>query len=139
MTDRAFPGCGWIEIFARFHNFIVAPRAVAMKGLLVGQGDQLSSDFKLDLRNFGQELWFGVSSSMTIATDIYFGCSWVFLEQVRRQCSGPIRRPHCFQRRMLRSFGSRLRGMMTFNARYPGALNAAILGDMVDVAELNNS
>jgi hypothetical protein len=36
------------------------------------------------------------------------------------------------------SFGSRLRGMMTFNTRDLGTLNAAILGDMVEVAELNN-
>ena len=76
VTGRTFLG-GWrIEILARFHNLIVATGAVAMKGLLVSQGNQLSADFKLDLRNFRQELRLRVGSSMTIATDSHFGCSW---------------------------------------------------------------
>ena len=84
VTDCTFPGCWRIELFARFHNLIVATGAVPMKGLLVGQRNQLSSDFKLDLRNFRQELRLCFRPRMTIATAIYFGSSWVFLEQVRR-------------------------------------------------------
>ena len=84
MTGRAFLGSRRIQILAGLHYLIVATGAVAMKGLLVVQGNQLSADFKLDLRDFRHKLRFGVSSSMTIATANYFGCSWVFLELVRR-------------------------------------------------------
>ena len=73
-----------IEILPLFHNLVVTTSAVAMERLLVGQGHQFSSDFKLDLRNFRQELRLGVRPRMTIATAIYFGGSRVFLEQVRR-------------------------------------------------------
>ena len=82
VTGCAFPGCWRIKLLARFHNLVVATRAVAMKGLLVCQGNQLSSDFQLDLRDFRQELRFGLGSSMTIATDNYFGRSWVLLKLV---------------------------------------------------------
>ena len=84
MTSRAFFGCWWIESRTRFYDFIVTTGAVAMKGLLVSQRYQLSPDFQLDLWNFRQELRLGVRPRMTIATAIYFGGSWVFLEQVRR-------------------------------------------------------
>jgi hypothetical protein len=47
VTSRTFPGCWGIEILARFHNLIVTTSAVAMERLLVGQGHQFSSDFKL--------------------------------------------------------------------------------------------
>ena len=73
-----------MEIRAGLHNLIVAPGAVAVKGLLIGQGNQLGANFKLDLWNFRQELWFCFGSSMTIATAIYSGCSGVFLKQVNR-------------------------------------------------------
>ena len=39
---------------------------------------------------------------------------------------------------MLGSFGSRLGRMMTFNARHPGALNASILADVIEVTELHH-
>jgi len=39
---------------------------------------------------------------------------------------------------MLRRFGSRLRSMMTFNAFDLAALNAAIFGDVIEMAELHN-
>ena len=84
MTCRTFPGGGRTEILAGFHNLIVATGAVPMKSLLVGQRNQLSSYFKLDCRDFSEELRFGVGSSMTIATGIYFGCRGIFLEQVGR-------------------------------------------------------
>ena len=73
MTRRTFPGRWRIELLAGFHNLVVATGAVAMEGLLVGQGNQLSSDFQLDLRNFRQELRLGFSSSVTIATNITSG------------------------------------------------------------------
>ena len=107
-----------------------------MKGLLVVQGNQLSSDFKFDLGQFGQELWLGVSSSVTIATGNYCRRSRIFLELVRSKSGRPIRGPACLQRGMLRSFGGRLRGMMTFDARDLGALDAAILRCMIEVTEL---
>ena len=53
VTSRTFPG-GWrIELLTRFYYLIVTTCAVPMKGLLVVQRNQLSADFKLDLRNFG--------------------------------------------------------------------------------------
>ena len=84
MARRTLPRCGRTEILARFHNLIVTACAIAMKRLLISQRNQLSADLKLDLRDFRQELRFGVGSSMTIATNIHFGRSWIFLEQVRR-------------------------------------------------------
>ena len=137
VTGRTLPGCGWTEFLVGFHNLIMASGAVAMKGLLIVQGNQLSSDFELDLRDFRQELRFGVRSSMTIATATYFRRSCLFFEKLRGESRRPIRRPGSFQRGMLGSFRSRLRGVMTFNARDLGALNAAILRCMIEVAELH--
>ena len=139
MTRSTFPGRRRIEILARFHDLIVATGAVAMEGLLVGQGNQLSSDFQLDFRNFRQELRLGLSARMTIAASNYFGCGWVFFKLVRSKSTRPVRGPRGFQRGMLGSFGSRLGGMMTFNTCDLAALNTAILGDMVEVAELHHS
>src|SRR6185295_15040819 len=118
------------------HDLIVAASAVAMEGLLVGQGNQLSSDFQLDLRNLRQELRLGLSTSVTIAANNYFGCGWVFFKLVRRKSTRAVHGPPGFQRGVLGSFSSRLRGMVTFNARDLAPLNTAILGDMVQVAEL---
>ena len=71
MTGSAFSGCWRSEILASFHNLIVATGAVAMKGLLIVQGNQLRAYFKLDLRDLRQELRLYVRSSVTIATAIY--------------------------------------------------------------------
>ncbi len=114
--------------------------AGVMERLLVGHDRRFRTTFKLDLRNLGQQLWFGIRPSMTIATDIYDRRIWILLKQLRRQSGGAIRRPSGFVRRMLYSFSSRLSRVVAFNTGdLRSAINAAVLGDVIEVVELNRS
>src|SRR5688500_6276080 len=74
VTRRAFLGRRRIESRAGFCDFVVATCAISMERLLVIQSYQLSADFKLNLRNFGQKLRLLIGASMTITTDNYLCC-----------------------------------------------------------------
>ena len=77
---------------------------------------------------------------MTIAADIYGRRIWILLKQLRRQSSCAISRPGGFVRRMLDSFRCRLRRVVAFNTgELCSAINAAVLGDVIEVVELNRS
>ena len=55
-----------------------------MERLLVIYSYQLSTDFKLNLRNFRQKLRLLIGASMTITTDSYLCCIRVLLKQFGR-------------------------------------------------------
>ena len=64
---------------------------------------------------------------MAITTDCADGV-WIFREQIRRQCGGPIGRPHSLQWRMLRGVCGRLRSVVTLDTGdRSGALSVAVL------------
>ena len=111
-----------------------------MECLLVSHDGRLRSALKLDLRKLRQKFWFRVRFRMTIATVIYDRRIWILLKQVRRQGSCPVCRPHCFVWRMLERLGCRLRRVVTFDTRNRlRPIDAAILGYVIEVVELNRS
>jgi hypothetical protein len=110
-----------------------------MKCLLISHYRRLCAAFKLDLRNIRQKLGLGVCLRMTVSTDSPDRIG-IFLEQLRGQSGRAIRGPGGFVRRMLYSFRSRLGRVVTFNASDRlGPVNAAVLGDVIEVVELNRS
>ncbi len=113
--------------------------AVSMERLLVSHDRRLRTTFKLDLRNLWQQLWLGISPGMAIATGSS-QCIWILFQQFQRQRCGPVRRPHCFVWRMFYSFRCRLRRVVAFNTGdLRSAISAAVLGDVIEVVELDRS
>ena len=130
---------GGRSVRSLLRHLVMTTAAVSMKRLLVSHDRRVRTAFKLDLRNLGQQLWLGISLSMTIATDSS-QCIGIFFKQLRRQSGGAIRRPHCFVRRVLERLGCRLRRVVAFNTgELRSAINAAVLGDVIEVVELNRS
>ena len=84
-----------IKVLIRFHNLVMAPRAVAMESLLIIERNDLRADFKFDLRNLRQQLRFGIGACMTVATESADGVR-IFRHKFSTQSRRPTCRPHRF-------------------------------------------
>ncbi len=108
-----------------------------MKRLLVIQDHWLSAAFRLDLRRRRQQFRLLLRSSMAVLAHGHWRRIRIFLEEIRSQGGGSIRRPRSLVQRVLYHFRCWLRRMMTLDARDRlGPVDTAILGDVVDVAKL---
>ena len=122
----------------RLQNGVVTAAAVSMEGLLIGQYDRIS--FALDGWDLRNQRRFSFRPSVTIATAIHWGSVWIFLQEIRGKCGCSVGGPHRFVWRILKleSVSQRLRRVVTLNAGdWSSAIHAAVLRDVIDVAEGN--